>query len=46
MVLIYFANEPVIDMQKFKPISHISISPEQLPDVVPHNCHPPGSPGL
>ena len=30
-------------MQIFKPKSHISISSEQLPAVVPHYCHPRGA---
>ena len=29
-------------MQKFEPLSHILVSSEQLPAVVPHYCQPPG----
>ena len=30
-------------MHKFKPLSHISVSSEQLPAVVPHYFSPPGA---
>ena len=49
MVLFYLQMNPYIYkmyMQKFKHISHISISSEQLTIVVTHYCHPPGSRGF
>ena len=46
MVLIQFANEPVHLHAEIQTHIPISISPEQLPAVVPYYCHPLGSRGF